>query len=245
MSLPALGHTSEHSKSERPILPIGAMAFARKVAAEYQEIETGYRNARWGFVASALKSYRKLLKESGSYEELCAEDNISLLREKPALERTSRLALYFHTGARNEAERNTAGKYARIVDYLHQQHINSADAADYIRDEGGIEAILQKARGQESEDDVVETQQGDEPDSDAPEDGKETPTRSSAPKKGKDKIFDPEKDLSIRVGGEACAEVLAPEIPMSDLFYLECKKVGLVGREGIRIVGRLVERPSK
>jgi hypothetical protein len=125
MSPPTLGHTSEQLNSGSKTLSVDAMAFARKVAAEYQEMETGYRNALYGFLAKALTSYRKFLKEPGSYEELCAEDNISALREKPALECTSRLALYFHTGARNEAERNTAGKYARIVDYLHQERISS------------------------------------------------------------------------------------------------------------------------
>jgi hypothetical protein len=223
------------------------MAFARKIAAEYKEMETGYRNERCGFVAKALASYRKFLKEPGSYEELCAEDNISPLREKPALERTSRLALYFHTGARNEAERNTAGKYARIVDYLHQQHISSADAVDYIRDGGGIDAILQKARGhempKESEDDVVETQQGEEPEPDDRDDGDETPTHDSETGRETDEIFDPKEDLSIRVSDEVRARVLTPKIPMNETFFLACKKVSLMGRDGVRIVGRLVATP--
>jgi hypothetical protein len=234
MSPPTLGHTSEQLNSGSKTLSVGAMAFARKVAAEYQEMETGYRNALYGFLAKALKSYRKFLKEPGSYEELCAEDNISALREKPALECTSRLALYFHTGARNEAERNTAGKYARIVDYLHQERIRSDAAADHIRDEGGIDAMLRKARGhetpKESEDDVVDTQQGDEPDSDDQEGGNEMPTRISESGQDTDEIFDPDKDLSIRVSDKLLAQVPTPEIPMNDLFYLERKKVraGLV-----------------
>jgi hypothetical protein len=44
---------------------------------------------------------------------------------------------YFHTGAKSEAGRNTAGKYARILDYLYRERINTAAATDYIRDEGG------------------------------------------------------------------------------------------------------------
>jgi len=225
------------------------MAFARKVAAEYQEMETGYRNALYAFLARALTSYRKFLKEPGSYDELCAEDNISPLREKPALENTSRLALYFHTGVRNEAERNTAGKYARIVDHLYQERINSAAAADYIRDEGGIDAMLQKARGHESaevtKDSAGEALQGEEPDSDDREDGDETPTRRSESGEQTDEIFDLEKDLSIRVGDQACARVLGPEIPMDKTFFLECKKTGSAGRGGTRILGRLVDPPSE
>jgi len=42
---------------------LDAMAYARKVAAEYQAIETGYRKARCAFVVRALTSYRKLLKK--------------------------------------------------------------------------------------------------------------------------------------------------------------------------------------
>jgi hypothetical protein len=242
-------HAPRSQSAGRPLLSIGAMAFARTVRAEYQEMETGYRNGRYGFLARALTSYRKLLKEPGSDEELCAEDNISPLREKPALERTSRLALYFHTGARDEAERNTAGKYARIVDYLHQEHIISAAAADYIRDEGGIDAMLQTARGhempKESEGDVVDTQQGDQPEPDGRDGGNETPTHDSGSRHETDKIFDRKKDLSIRGLDEMRARVLAPEIRMNEPFYLECKKVALIGRDGVRIVGRLVDRPSE
>jgi hypothetical protein len=75
-------HDPRQRSAERPALSIGAMAYARKVAAEYQVMETGYRNARYAFIANVLTSYRKFLKELGSYEELCAEDNISPLREK-------------------------------------------------------------------------------------------------------------------------------------------------------------------
>jgi hypothetical protein len=92
-------HAPSSQSAGRPLLSIDAMTFARTLAAEYQEMETGYRNVRYGFLAKALTSYRKFLKEPGSYEELCAEDNISPLREKPALSSAPRDWFYIFTPA--------------------------------------------------------------------------------------------------------------------------------------------------
>jgi hypothetical protein len=219
-----------------------AMAYARDLAAKYQALETGYRNGRYKFIGSALTSYRKFLKDEVGYEALLSADNIAGLREKPDLKKTSRLVLYYLTGARKET--NTAGKYARIVDYLHQEGIGDADAAEHIKSAGGIDEILKKARGREAlkaadetlPDDVQDFEGGEEPD--------ETRTGTSASGNSTDELFDPEKDLSIRVRCETLERVLGPEIDMTESFYLECKKKGPVGRDGIRIVGRLVDPPS-
>ncbi len=228
----------------RPLLSIRAMAFAQKVAAEYQALETGYRNGRYKFIGSALTSYRKFLKDPVGYKELLGQDNIAGLREKPDLKKTSRLVLYYLTGARNEPERNAAGKLARIVDYLHKERVDNAAAADHVRSVGGIAAIRKKVRGRETpkvtKGEVDATQQGDDRDFDRGEELDETRTGTSASEHGTDEIFDADKDLSIRVTDEARAQVLGPDLPMDELFYLECKKVGSVGRDGIRIVGRLV-----
>lgn len=48
------------------------------------------------------------------------------------MQATSRLVLYFLTNAQSGAERNTAGKYARIVDYLHKERVVNAAAADHV-----------------------------------------------------------------------------------------------------------------
>ena len=242
-------HVQRPESAARPLLSIRAMAFAQKVAAEYQALETGYRNGRYKFIGSALTSYRKFLKDTAGYRELLGHDNIAELREKPDLKTTSRLVLYYLTGARKEPERNAAGKLTRVVDYLHQQAIGGdADAAEHIQNAGGIDAILKKARGREApkvtKGEVDATQQGDDRDFDRGEELDETRTGTSASEHGTDEIFDADKDLSIRVTDEARAQVLGPDLPMDELFYLECKKVGSVGRDGIRIVGRLVDPES-
>ncbi len=112
-----------------------------------------------------------------------------------------------------------------------------------------MEAILKKARGREApkvtKGEVDATLQGDDRDSDDREKQTKSSSRSSAPADGMDEIFDADKDLSIRVTDEVRAQVLGPAMPMNELFYLECKKVGLVGRRGIRIVGRMMDPPSE
>jgi hypothetical protein len=117
------------------------------------------------------------------------------------LKKTSRLVLYYLTGAQNEAERNTAGKYARIVDYLHREGIGDADAAEHIKSAGGIDEILKKARGREALKAADGTRQDDDRDF---EELDETCSRASA----SDDLFDREKDLSIRVARETLERVL-------------------------------------
>ena len=232
---------------------IGAMAFARTVAAEFVKVETGYRNGLYGCIGMALTSYRKFLKDPADYKDLLGEPNISVLpeKDKPRVEETSRLVLYFHTGAKTDDQRNTAGKYARIVDYLHKERVeNAAAAAERIRKAGGIVEILKEARGREApkgtrSSEIDANLQEDDPDFNQGEEADEAHTGTSASGHSTDKLFDPHQDLSIRVKAEVHAQVLGPEIAMEEEFYLKCKKTGTVGRDGIRIVGRLVDPPSE
>ena len=151
------------------------MALGKAWAASNQpaEAQTGYRNGLYNCTGRALTSYRKFLKDTVDYNELLRKDNIAALREKPDPNKTSRLVLYHMTGARNEPERNAAGKLARVVDYLHREGIGGeADAAEYIRSAGGIDEILERARGREAlkaadetlRDDVQDFDHEDEPD---------------------------------------------------------------------------------
>ena len=63
-------HVPRPESAERPLLAIRAMAFAQKLAAEFEKLETGYRNGLYNFVGGALTSYRKFLKDPGGYKEL-------------------------------------------------------------------------------------------------------------------------------------------------------------------------------
>ena len=157
---------------ERPVITIGAMPFARTVAAEFVKVETGYRNGLYGCIGMSLISYRKFLKDPAGYEELLGQANIVDLpeKDKPGVEETSRLVLYFLAGAKTDAERNTAGKYARIVDYLHEERVeNAAAAAERIRRAGGIQKILKEARKGEALKAADDAQQDDDRDVDQEE----------------------------------------------------------------------------
>jgi hypothetical protein len=159
--------------------------------------------------------------------------------------KTSRLVLYFITGAKTEAERNTAIKYTRVVDYLHKMGVENAAAADYVRNEDGIEAILKKARGREALKAADETREDNVQDLDQEDEPGEAPSGALTSGDFTDEIFDPDQDLSIRVKDKVYAQVLGPDLPVDELFYLECKKTGPAGRDDIRIVGRLVDPPSQ
>jgi hypothetical protein len=237
-------HVPRPESAERPRPSIGAMPFARQVAGQFAKLETGYRDGRCNFAGNALISYRKFLSDPDGYKELLSQDNIASLRETPELKRTSRVVLYYLTDAQNEAERNTAGKYARIVDYLHKEGVDNADAADYVRSAGGIEAILKKARGREALQSADATRQDDDRDFDQeeePDDADDSASSGAAT----DDLFDPAADISVRVGSETLELVLSPGIPVNEVFYLECWKTGSIGRSGIRIEGRLYDAESE
>ena len=71
----------------------------------------------------------------------------------------------------------------------------------------------------------------------------ETRTSTSASGALADEMFNPETDVSIRIGREPLAQVW--EIPEEESFYINCKKKGPVGRDWIQIVGILVDTPSE
>jgi hypothetical protein len=216
------------------------MVYAREVRAEYKDLKTGYNNGRCSFTGKALISYRKYLGDPVGYSELLGEDNIVGLREKPDLKTTSRLVLYYLTDAQSEAERNTAGKYARIVDYLHKERVADADAANHVRNAGGIEKILKKAPGHKALKAANQARQ----DEDRELNHAEGPDDISTSRDVTD-LFDSELDVSIRLGREQLAQVLDSEIGMDESFYLECRKRGPTAGGGIRIVGRLWDSESE
>jgi hypothetical protein len=209
------------------------MAHAKEVKGEYKELDRSFQKGRYKFVGRGLASYRNFLNDKTAQEALLSQDNIARLREKPALEKTSRLLLYFLTDARSEPERNIAGKYACIVDFLHEQGVENDDAAEYVEKAGGIEELLKRARKGQALKSADETMQSGDQDFENGEEFEQT------------ELFDPEKDLAIRLTRETLAQVLSPEIPMNRSFYLECKKTAPIGRDGIRIVGKLVDPESR
>ena len=88
---PERDHVPRPASVETATVSINAMAFAKKVAAEYKEWKSNNRNGLYAFFGRALMSYRKFLKDPGGYDELLGLDNISGLREKPDLKTASRL----------------------------------------------------------------------------------------------------------------------------------------------------------
>jgi hypothetical protein len=108
------------------------------------------------------------------------------------------------------------------------------------RNPPGIDAILKKARGRGALKAADETRQDDGRDFDRGEELDETRSGTSASGHSTDELFDPEKDLVIRVKRETLERVLGSEVDMEESFYLECRKKGSAGRDGIRIEGRLV-----
>jgi hypothetical protein len=237
-------HDQRPKSDARPVITLGALAFARTVAAEFVKLETGYRNGLYNCIGKAVTSYRKFLKDPADYEELLGEANIKGLPEKPEVQVTSRLVLYFHTGAKTDAQRNTAGKYARIVDYLHKERVeNAAAAAERIRKAVGIQKILKEARKGEALKAADDAQQDDDRDVDQEEEPDDADDSTSSDEI--EDLFDPEVDIAARVGSETLERVLSSEIPMNEEFYLVCRKTGSIGRNGILIEGDLYDPDSE
>ena len=234
--------------AEKNTISIGAMPFAKEVAHAFGELETGYREGLYKFFGKGLTSYKKFRKDADGYKELLQQENISALREKPDVMVTSRLVLYYLTGARDDPERNTASKYARIVDYLHAERIEDAAVAAYVRKEGGMDAILKKARGHEaakssgkSEDEMVR----DDDQSLERVEGRDEALSGAPPSEdGSDELFDEAKDLGIRVDSKARMHVLSEKLRLNKVFYLKCKKVRTLPGGGVRILGILAKGPS-
>ena len=136
-----------HKSAEGSQSVSDAMAYAMEVKAEYKELERGYRKGRYKFSGNALKSYRIFLGDETEEKALFGQENIVRLRQKPPpLKETSLVLLYYLTDAQSEPERNKAGKYARIVDFMDKQGVEDDEAAEYIQKAGGIEELLKEAR---------------------------------------------------------------------------------------------------
>jgi hypothetical protein len=219
------------------------MAHAKQVKAEYQELMRAFRKGLYKALGGALSSYRIFLADETAQKALFSQDNIVGLREQPALDETSRILLYYLTDARSEPERNIAGKYACVVDFLYEQHVENEAAAEYIKQAGGIEELLKKARKREALNAADETQQDDNRDFEQEEEPDDADDSSSSD--DSESLFDPEVDISTRVGSETCKLVLSSKIPMNKVFYLECRKRGSIGRNGILIEARLYDPESE
>ena len=220
------------------------MAFARTVAAEFEKLETGYRNGLYNCIGMALTSYRKFLKDPADYQDLLGEPNISVLpeKDKPRVEETSRLVLYFHTGAKTDDQRNTAGKYARIVDYLHKERVeNAAAAAERIRKAGGIVKILKEARRREAPKAADDARQDDDRDVDQQEEPDDADDSTSSDEI--EDLFDPEVNIAARVGAETLERVLSSEIPLNEETLPRVPEDGLNRSQRNSDRGRLV-RPQ-
>jgi ribosomal protein L17 len=218
-------------------------ACIRRLITRDSTVRNCYRNGLYKFFGKALAAYRKFLKDHKGYAELLRQENIWKIREKPKLKETSRLVLYLLTNAKSGAERDTARRYARVVDYLYKEGVSSAAAVEYVQNAGGMDQILKKARKGQALKAKVETQQGDDQDfnpEEEPDDADEAASSDAT-----DDLFDAEQDASLRLGSEELERVLSSEIPMNEVFYLECRKTGSVGRDWIRIVGRLYDPESE
>jgi hypothetical protein len=229
--------TAAHSNST---ISIGAMAFAKKVTDEFNTLETGYRKGLYRFFGKALTAYKKFLKDPEGYKELLRQQHIAKIREKPKLKDTSRLVLYLLTNAKSGDERDTARSYAHVVDYLYREGIDSAAVVEYVQNAGGKDAILKKARKNKAPKTTDDTQQDSDRDFDQQDETDDADDSSDAT----DDLFDEEQDASLRLGSEELARVLSEEIPMNEVFYLECRKTGF-GPSGIRIEGRLYDPESE
>ena len=76
-------HVPRPASAERPLLAISAMTYAQQVAADFEKLETGYRNGLYNFIGKALTSYRKFLKDPVGYKALLRQDNIVGLPRNP------------------------------------------------------------------------------------------------------------------------------------------------------------------
>jgi len=218
-------------------------SFANEVAAEFDKLETGYRAGLYRFFGRALTSYRKYRKDLPAYEEVLELDYIASLREKPGVKETSRLVVYKLTTARTGERRNTAGRYARVIDYLFQQGVKGRDAAKYVEDAGGMDAILKLAREHATpkdadRDQFVQEDQEEGRGDEAEQQAEETELNEMN-EEDPAKIFDPDKDAAIRMIDDELSQILSDNLPLNRPFFLECKKVS-IGKQGqVRIVGRL------
>jgi hypothetical protein len=196
------------------------MAHATEIKGEYKELERGYRKGLYKVLGGALSCYRIFLNDKTAEEALFGQENIARLRQKSALQETSRILLYYLTDAWSEPERNIAGKYACVVDFLYEQGVENDSAAEYIEQAGGVEELLKLARKGQALKATDETTQGEDQDFDNGEEGTFTSESTS------DDLFDPEKDLAVRLKRETLAQVPGSEIPMNESFYLECRIEG-------------------
>lgn len=230
--------------AESPTVSINAMSLAKKVAAEYEEWETSQRDGLYHLFGRSLLSYQKFLRDPVGYEELLKLEYIARLREKPNVEETSRLVLYMHTKAWTPEKRATAARYARVVDYLHQQRVSSADAAEYVRRAGGMDAILKLARGHEAPkdadgDEIVQEDQEVDQEEDGDNEQLEELNLNEVIGADSNTSINLDTDVVITLKKELLSQIVGDDIPVNKQFVLACKKTSVDRNGRVRIVGKL------
>ena len=129
------------------------------------------------------------------------------------MKETSRLVLYLLTNAKSGAERETAAKYAHVVDYLYREGIDSADVVEYVQSAGGKDGDPEE--GAEGRSRRLRTHStlmiGTSTEIRNPDDADDSASSDAA-----DDLFDPEQDASLRLGSEALAQVLSSEIQINE-----------------------------
>ena len=239
------------------------LALVRLAAAEYAAIEDGYRAQLLQFLETAYRCYRLFRDFPDDFAELLEDPFWDISRQKPKKKlTTARFVLYYIMRAETKSARARASKYAKILDCFHHDGVRVGQVAARIRALHGIEAAYEHfvaiARGlpmttvdaadEESEDERPLTVRRGKlrASGDVQVQGEEIDAESgSSSETGLDDLFDPEKDLSIRLGSETLEQVLGPEIDLDHSFYLECRKKGPLGRDGILIIGRWVDPPTQ
>jgi hypothetical protein len=211
------------------------LGLVRLVAAEYAGMENGYHARLRDFLRRAYTAYELFRAFPETYGELKQDSFWKNSRQKPKGLTTSRWILYFIMRATKSNDRARATKYAVILDGLSRDKVKPGVVAARIKEMGGIEAACEAMRARKRGD-AKRSQSRDED-----EEHDETRTGTSPSTPSSDELFDPEEDLSIRVRRETHVRVLGSEVGVGDSFYLECRKTRSVGRDGIRIIGRLVE----
>ena len=104
--------------------------------------------------------------------------------------------------------------------------------------------MLNIARGHKARKAADETRQDDDWDADQAEEadqGEEADeAEASASTDLLEDLFDPEQDVSIRVGSELLAQILGSDLEIGEEFYLQCRKLRPIGT-GVLIVGEAAD----
>ena len=190
----------------------GAFSFARRLVGEYADMEDGHHGAVRQFLQRCYVVVLKFQCEPDEFKHLKADPFWEASRHKPKDASTSKWVLYFVMRATTPNVRNRAGRHAVLLDGLIRDKVKPGAVAARIKEMGGVEVAYEAMRARKRGD--AERSQSREED----EGSDETHASTSASGQSTDELFDPEKDLSIRVPRETHLRVLGSEIGVGDLF---------------------------